>query len=287
MQHITLAAPLGKRKTGKTVFIVFLSLAVITAGILFSVFWLVPNINYNRGMELFENRQYEAAYNVFRNLKPDLKDRTFMMHESAVRSQFDVIKFGRFEWLVLEKQSDRMLVLSKELVDYLPFNELDDTSEGDDSNGDAAQRINWSNSSLRYYLNGQFYNSFSDSEKNRIFLSSLGTQLEVSYSWRDPLIVDTNDYVFLLSYDEFIEYFHHLSDVYYAPYYSGRVDITGWGTNTFRLDWWLRSRSSLGIGRDAEAADIIGMFQSSGKRVSDSAGVRPAMWISLSVLSEQ
>ena len=75
----------------------------------------------------------------------------------------DVISFGSckqhilgyeedIRWLVLERKDDSVLVVSEKLLDYLPYG-----GEG------------WADSSLRTWLNGEFYDkSFSGEQKARI-----------------------------------------------------------------------------------------------------------------------
>ena len=266
------APPTSKKNTRRAVLISVISLVVVAAIIITSVVWIVPTVKYYEAMKLYDNKQYDSAYRAFNALH--YKDSNYMAHEAAIRSRFDVIKFGKYEWIILEAHSNAMLVLTKDIVNFLPFNEV----EGSD--------INWSNCSLRSWLNGQFYNSFSDSDKNNIFPTSMNTQTVETFSNRG--IVNTNDYVFLLSADEFNSYFKYSSSDYYKAYYSGKADGLLFGTNTY-YGWWLRSRSV--AFSDDSTIDCVGKsFDKIGNykmTFPDRIGVRPAMWISLSVLSTQ
>ena len=98
----------------------------------------------------------------------------------------EYIKFGSYpqtsngdikpiEWLVLSIENNKMLVISRYGLDAKRFD--------DDSNV-------WSNSEIRKWLNGEFYNkAFTDQEKKSINLSNLSD-------------VGTSDNVFLLSAGE-------------------------------------------------------------------------------------
>lgn len=81
---------------------------------------------------------------------------------------------GRVDWRVLKTDGDTALVVSEYALDYLPF----------DENGGSE----WAESSLRSWLNGEFYESaFSDEEKALIINTSNG---------------GATDKVFLLSLEE-------------------------------------------------------------------------------------
>lgn len=77
-------------------------------------------------------------------------------------------------WRVIKRNGNMALVVSESAIDYLPF----------DRNGGSS----WANSSLRAWLNGEFYqNTFSASEK--------------------ALIAGGNDKIILLTLDEAVKYF--------------------------------------------------------------------------------
>ena len=90
------------------------------------------------------------------------------------------------EWVVLDRQEDRALLLSKYALDAKPFHEVED------------RNVTWAECTLRAWLNGDFYNSaFSDEERARIVQVTNATA-------NAP---DTQDCVFLLSLDELNAYF--------------------------------------------------------------------------------
>ncbi len=95
----------------------------------------------------------------------------------------DVVKFGNYEWIVLENTSAGVKLLTKGAVDRLQF---------DSTNNDEP----WASSSLRIYLNDTFYNAdtnFSAAQRARIQAIELTD-------------VETTDNVFLLGKDEIDSY---------------------------------------------------------------------------------
>ena len=88
------------------------------------------------------------------------------------------------KWLVLVEEEDKMLLLSKYVLEYMKFNDWDTFD------------VTWANSTLRGWLNGEtqfdgdFLNDhFSEDEKSRM----------ISHA-------ETGDKVFLLSLDEVLQY---------------------------------------------------------------------------------
>lgn len=61
----------------------------------------------------------------------------------------DIVKFGNYNWQVLEIKGGKALILSERILEQRAYNH---------TNTD----ITWANCSLREYLNGDFYDSFDD-----------------------------------------------------------------------------------------------------------------------------
>lgn len=109
----------------------------------------------------------------------------------------DVISFGSYnwgestapiEWFIVDSTKNQYLLLSKYLVKYMPFY------------GEKRQKkefIGWSRSDVRRWLNGKFFEtSFSEAERNRIVLKRIKNKGDV----------DTEDYIFIPSENEFLKY---------------------------------------------------------------------------------
>ncbi len=142
----------------------------------------------------------------------------------------DYVKFGNYpqtssggvqpiEWQVLSKENNKMLVISRYGLDVKRF----DSSSN-----------NWSNSEIRKWLNGDFYNKvFTDQEKKFINLSNLSD-------------VDTSDNVFFLSEQEAEKYFANdesrkCKATEYAVKNGAWVADSSYGDNAGYSVWWLRS----------------------------------------------
>ncbi len=67
----------------------------------------------------------------------------------------DKIDFGDYEWRVLATESGRALMMTEAIIQQRPYH-------------DAYREITWADCSLRKYLNGEFYNSFSEADRAQI-----------------------------------------------------------------------------------------------------------------------
>ncbi len=177
------------------------------------------------------------------------------------------IEFGTcagvsIDWIVLAKENDRTLLLSKSVLDIMPYN---------------SDRISmtWETCELRKYLNGEFYkNCFSDVEKGRVQSSIVKNNNNKLYSTSGGN--ETNDKVFCLSIEEVDTYLK--DNDYIKAAVTRRVDEKLGRLRIKCLGWWLRSP-----GCDNTFAALVtndGSKSGAGIRLdSDQIGVRPALWI--------
>ncbi|MDR1801339.1 MAG: DUF6273 domain-containing protein [Lachnospiraceae bacterium] len=63
--------------------------------------------------------------------------------------------FGGFSWRVIDVSSDKILLLSEDIIFKGAYNRVNESTV-------------WQNCTLRKYLNNDFYNAFGDIEKARI-----------------------------------------------------------------------------------------------------------------------
>ena len=179
--------------------------------------------------------------------------------KSAVR--VDYVEFGRYpqtaegevrpvEWRVLARENNKALVISRYVLDARRFD-----PESND----------WSESEIRRWLNGEFYNSaFSGEEKVRI----------ISFN---------QDNVFLLSREE--------AEKYFADEVARRCKLTAYAKAKGAYEyykgycsWWLRSPNPnngdevyfVSCGGDVDDNDYVDYRRGS---------VRPALWINLDELN--
>ncbi len=163
------------------------------------------------------------------------------------------------EWIILEKQDNKLLVLSKYILDYLEYhNERADVS--------------WENSTMRTWLNRPFIkNAFTEEEQNRILSAQVSNNNNQKYDINGGN--DTTDKVFLLSIEEASELDSTKLITEETSYSLGRTK----GFGRARNNWWLRSPGK----QNYYAAQVAGVVSPSGQSVSLCAGVRPAMWVSI------
>lgn len=180
------------------------------------------------------------------------------------------------EWIVLEKQNGKALVMSKYILDAKSYN-------------DENKEVTWENSSLRKWLNSDFYNNaFNDSEKQKIINTLVENKTNEKYGTSGGN--NTNDNVFCLSVDDVKKYLNvTYTDVDnkkaatkgtdYAKQITKNgkkmnVSMDG-GWNNGNSNYWLRSPAAFLY----TAACMGNNGHLVGYNVSFFYGVRPVMWI--------
>ena len=167
------------------------------------------------------------------------------------------------EWLVLAKESDKALLISRYGLDCLPYNE----SKAD---------VTWETCSLRVWLNGTFYNTaFSDEEKGWILMSTITVDSVQDLTDIFITLTETTDKIFLLSSMEAKIFGSNSERLCKATEYVESKHK--WPTVNGNRTWWLRTHT------DSErAACVINSGYISDIYVNDSGVVvRPALWIDL------
>jgi len=103
-------------------------------------------------------------------------------------------KFGPYRWKILEVKEKTALLITYEVVEQVyPHNKEEDYV--------------WETSSLRNYLNSEFYSKFSSEEKERILTVKLPNSKVLSLGGNI-----TEDKIFLLTKEELFKYFDPLPD---------------------------------------------------------------------------
>lgn len=168
------------------------------------------------------------------------------------------------EWLILDIQDGKALVISKYALDCKPYN----TEFAD---------VTWETCTLRQWLNDDFINAaFSADEKAMIPTVTVSADENPGYTTNPG--DDTQDKIFLLSINEAEEYFdssdaRECSPTDYAVAYGAYV-------SSGNCCWWLRSPGGLQSG--AARVNFDGDVGVSGDYVNDDTPVvRPAMWIEI------
>jgi hypothetical protein len=262
----------------------------------------------------------------------------------------NIVEFGGYEWRVLEVGDGKALLLSEYILELRPyhgesfggwfeyyfdnlarlFNMISNNEYGrlyiegyvdvdvDYSFFDEASTT-WADCDLRAYLNGEFYHSFSESDRARIadalninkdnpwfFAEAMASEHPFQLRYPPMGGADTNDKIFLLSLEEAVKYFGDSGQLANRPTNANYIDdqysearmaytatnftyIDDFGeTATVEsgtvFDWWLRSpghysHSAAFIGRDNDNDN--GILFVSGPFVKASRGIRPALWLNL------
>ena len=173
------------------------------------------------------------------------------------------------EWIVLEVQDEKALLISKLGLEYMKFDEDADSS--------------WVSSTLRSWLNQEFYDSaFSDEEKEAILLTVVPNDpSQGNESWNPPVQSKTEDKFFLLSYQEIMKYYEtekvrKAKDTVYA---SSKGNAIRQVSNVAIKDvgWWTRSP-----GEDGKICFIETDGKAKSKKATERSTVRPVFWLDLS-----
>ena len=190
----------------------------------------------------------------------------------------DIITFGRyeqdnnldngpepFEWQVLDVENDRALVISRYGLDTKTYNEK-------------YKEVTWETSTLRKWLNGEFYNSaFSQSEQREIREVTNENLSNPKYGTKGGN--RTQDKIFLLSINEVNKNFtSNEARKCWATEYA--KENGAYIYNLYYTSWWLRSP---GYNRGtAVIVDTFGEVKTIGTSVDNtSVVVRPAFWMNL------
>ena len=192
------------------------------------------------------------------NLKSQIQNCTSIIDYAGNTSvdQMDTITFGLdsnsepIEWIVLEKEGNKALLLSKFLL-------------ASDNYNDEWVDITWENCTCRKWLNSDFMGQiFSKKEQNSILTTDVINSDNAQYGTKGGS--NTKDKLFLLSIDEFKKYFNEGEQ---------SVAIYKNGSNGY---WWLRSP-----GWDqnyAACVDSDGDLDENGS-AGNPSGIRPALWV--------
>ena len=193
----------------------------------------------------------------------------------------DVIVFGRYEqdsdlgngpepieWIVLDTQDGKALLLSKYGLDAVPYN--------DDNNS----AVTWETCTLRTWLNDTFLNAaFTQEEAEAILMTQVDNSDSQGYEkWTTPGGNDTQDKLFLLSAAEAKQYFGVIKLNEYNM--AARLTSTPYAsTKRASSYWWLRSPGWTEF--KAAFVNHYGALESSMSFAIGNFAVRPALWLDL------
>jgi len=193
-----------------------------------------------------------------------------------------ILQFGDYDWRVIDVQSDKMLLLSENILEQRAYHPC-------------YAGVTWEQNKLRQYLNGDFLNNFDPEDRNKIVEAKISNPDNLWYGIYGG--GDTFDKIFILSIEEVDRYFGDSGDYLNKrrkKYDNGKwiTDNGGWilsnehdsvrvakynGLDSF---WWLRSP---GYSECSIAyVSTTGNIPINGDRVCiGRGGVRPALWVKL------
>ena len=189
----------------------------------------------------------------------------------------ETIEFGNYpqdkdgtekpiEWIVMKKEGNQVLLLSKYVLDSKPYNE-------------ELEEVTWETSDIRQWLNNEFYTTaFNKAEKAKIQTSLIKNEDNSEYGTSGEN--DTEDKVFLLSKKEAKTLFSNNEEkIAKATEYAEKSGVY---VNEEKVaGWWLRSP-----GDNSDSAAVVysyGWGYRYGYDVyySYGGGVRPALHLNL------
>lgn len=231
---------------------------------------LIASSKYDRAVALMDSGDYAAAYILLNGLNyNDSANKLKMIEESDAWIKIcpvgKTVTFGSYEqdnntangkeaieWIVLEWEADKVLLISKYALDSQQYQE-------------ESTQITWEECSLNRWLNRTFAAAAFNSEEKDCILYYSAAKCKV----------------FLLSIEEAKDYLN--SDSLRQCKGTAYCYAQGaYRTTDGNCKWWLRTPARVNVVR----ADVIlenGCIQNSGSLTnSNDVSVRPAIWIDLS-----
>ena len=258
-----------KRATRKKIKICF-SLALVVV-ITFIITWNLPAIKYRRASSAMNSNNYKNACALFyecgnyKDAKAKAYDLTLTNPKliSEAANVGETIYLGKYEqdnnvsngkevieWCILARENNKILVISKYGIDCKPY---------DINNTNAT----WETSTLRNWLNNDFWNkAFTDSEKSIILCSNIDS---------------VQDNVFLISARDAENYFGSEKSRRCVPT-DYAIEQGAYARSDYHsAAWWLRSPNTAVSDYGRVSYNIELNYYIIEKAVC----VRPALWINL------
>lgn len=189
--------------------------------------------------------------------------------------QDDNIENGKepIEWIVLEAKGNKVLLISKLLLESIPYNNSEDS-------------VTWKTCSIRKWLNNDFYNdAFNDEEKQGVLSTIVDNSPSQFPKWSNEGGENTEDKVFLLSYIEAKKYLGVTDDddssAPKAVAENTTYSMRKWAANNPQKgpkSWWLRMPGgAIGLVGNVGSDGVLHVY----KNNSTSPYARPCIWIDL------
>jgi hypothetical protein len=215
-----------------------------------------------------------------------------MVTETIKFEKGSIIPFGNYQWLILDIQDGKALIISKDVIENRAYNAV-------------YEDITWENCALREYLNSSFLQKLIADPKVREQQNAI-TETRIINS--DNLWYnsnggnDTTDKIFLLSLEEADKYFGDSGDYQnkkrkffkddkFSPDDNGNFITNIHDTERIAClnnenSWWLL-RSPGSDNKTTAIVDFNGSICVDGANVSYNIfGIRPALWLKVNMDSQ-
>lgn len=188
---------------------------------------------YTYATKLLSEKDYSRSAEQFFRILNYKDSRAKVMEIYNLFGDNDVVYFGQYmgkpiEWQILDTREDKVLLITKDTIDEKAFNT-------------EYKSIEWEDSSLRKWLNEDFYNNFDDGEKEKIIKFE-----------------DNDDFITLLSNKNVNRYTK---------------------MKKASKPWWLKSTGDEST--KAMVVNTNGTVDKKGDLVTKLNGVRPSIWLSI------
>lgn len=213
----------------------------------------------------------------------------------------NTVRFGMFEqdndtadgdeeiqWIVLETDGEKALLLSKYILDVQPV--IPSPAESKPKNqitwrDRLTPDITWADSAIRKWLNGTFISSaFGKTDRRKILTVQISTPDSHNQYGSASGGRNTEDSIFLLSMEETRKYLP--SDAARRASYTEYAMARDRGEdNENSAWWWLRSPGP--VQHNVAGVNRYGQVAYVGQNSDAYGGVRPAMWVELEKKPEQ
>lgn len=268
------------------ILVIIIILAVLLA---LAVFFVPKIIKYNKAVASQEAGDAEEAYALFVELggwrDSDVRAARILAGNPSLQfasvQEWDTVTLGEYdqdgdadngkepiEWYAADVSGDEIILISCKCLDCMPYNE-------------EVRAVTWEESSIRDFLNEDFYESaFTDSEKRIIKLFHNENEDNEMYGVSGG--EDTDDHVFLLSEKQADVYFNNEeAKTFYKPAEPSKIaeikgiSISDDGTSP----WWLRDPGNEDY--SARFMEPDGSVYEAGAEVDidRTYGIRPAICI--------
>ena len=266
---------------------------------------------YDAAVALMDEGKYEEAIAAFEAMegykdsdeKAESIQNELNLEQMKAANVGDYITFGKYEqdndktngkenieWLVLEKEGNKIFVISKYILDVEAYSSSAYAVQALQDDPDYTSNISWESSSIRIWLNETFLSeSFNETEQS--IIQTTKVTADSGHNNNNAQGNDTEDKIFFLSLSDANKYFESDEARICATtnYVIGQRDSGRYGyekavsDDSSACSWWLRTSDSESDSWVSQYG--FAMVGITGKISSNwfygTAGVRPALWIDL------